>query len=289
MKKLFFAPLFFIFCNFLLFSTTNQEEIDFLLFMPNSSDQLAHAERDNLLLDNLAKFLAEKNLLPGQIHVYGYAAVAQNDLDGNDLSRARAVFIMHELQRRGVVRELFSDPAGFGSVDLWGDNTGDEDRLPNRRVRILLEGRVLMPPPAVEPAPAPPVVEEPVAAEREERAEPPFPWWIIPLLLAAALLAALLFFLAKKKRTRSAADPVPAAASIPTPGPAAARETDSDLDEEIRFRAYELYLMRYGQSEDAVADWHVARAEICAKYEADGCRAALADDGHWHSFKTVRE
>jgi len=43
-----------------------------------------------------------------------------------------------------------------------------------------------------------------------------------------------------------------------------------NLDEEIRRRAYELYLQRNGQDGDPVGDWFVAEREIRARYATAG-------------------
>jgi hypothetical protein len=42
------------------------------------------------------------------------------------------------------------------------------------------------------------------------------------------------------------------------------------LDEEIRHRAYELYLQRNGQAGDPVKDWFVAEREVRARHATVG-------------------
>ena len=240
MKKLCLLMLFLTF-GFLAFSDSSEHEIDFLLFLPDSSNRFINEDREMIHLDNLAKYLLGRNLVPGQIHVHGYTAVARNDIDPLELSRDRAYFVIGELQRRGVPDYLFSSPEAHGEVDIWGSNISEDARRdPNRRVRIMLDGYYL--------APA-------VFAANETAAEPGagFPGELLPPLLAI-LAVILLFTLKSKKRT---ADVV-----------MAAEERLVNLEEEIRRRAYELYLARDGQNGDAESDWYKAVPEIRAQYEA---------------------
>ncbi|MCL1817922.1 MAG: hypothetical protein FWG35_03255, partial [Spirochaetaceae bacterium] len=198
MKKLSFLFVLIAFWGFPAFGdASEQEEIDFLLFSPNSSNQFVHEAQAMIQLDTVAKYLMGRNPAAGQIYVYGYAAAVANDIDPLGLSRGRALFVINELQKRGLSKDLFADPAGQGSVDLWGSNINEEDRGPNRRVRILLDSTILTPAiaRAVEPEPkAPEVVPEPVQREKST-----FPWWLI--LLALAALAALIFFMSRRKKS----------------------------------------------------------------------------------------
>jgi len=299
MKKRYFIFIFFVICGISIFSDNDrQEEVDFLLFSPNSSDQFVNDEQASIQLDNLARYLSNKNLTPGQIIVYGYAAFAQNDIESVALSRDRALFVIDELQKRGVSKDLFSDPVGYGSVYLWGNNDNENDRKLNRRVRILLDGE--SPTPVThevinaetETEKTDIVHEEPAVTEAtpedtSKESDSKFPWWV--LLLLALLIALLL-----KKRSRKPtpknettivqpripeADPVPAPVPVPVPAAATAVNT-VNLDEEIRLRAYELSQRRNEQGDYRDQDWYNAVREISAWYTACGY-SVFFEDGHW--------
>ena len=307
----------FVFSGLAIYAEANgQEEIDYLLFLPNSSNQFVNEKQANVQLDNLAKYFRDKNLAPGQIQVYGYAAAAPNDIEETELSRNRAAFVIDGLQKRGVSKDLFSAPVGHGSVDLWGDNANEDHRAPNRRVRILLDGNLLTPAvlKAVEPEPkteTPVIVREETAkqevakqetAKQEATAEPkpPFPWKKLLPLLLIPLIAALIFFVSRSKRKPAVSTvqekPV-VSAGLPSAEPASTGAEPVavsvitsynivDLDEMIRFRAYELFLARNCQHGDAERDWFIAVTEICARYEADGYKSELTA-GHWRAAKTI--
>jgi hypothetical protein len=311
MKKLFYIVIFFAFCGSLAFTDNGeQEEVDYLLFALNSSSQFENERQASIQLDNLADYLKGKNLSPFQIIVYGYSAFAANDIDPLILSRERALFVINELQKRGVSRELFSDPVGYGSVDLWGSNTTEEDKIPNRRVRIVLDGNVITPvtiqaiEPIVEPIIEPvvePVIESPIAEKEavitqespQSKQKVKFPWWLILLALLAIIAALLLSKLRKKPKTAKPVTEEKPVIIAPIAAPVAVAvavtsETIVNLDEEILFRSYELYLERNGQSEDRIVDWYTAVQQICAKYEADGYQTYAAD-GSWWARRTVRQ
>ena len=311
MKKRLLVFIFLVFIGFFSFGDTEKhEEIDYLLFLPNSSDLFVNEEQAMVQLDNLAKYLIDRELIPGLVYVYGYAAFAENDIEPVNLSRARALWVVNELQKRGVPYLLFADAVGHGSVDLWGSNEDEEGRSPNRRVRVVLDGAVITPQimkdaePEIEIASSIDVIEIEEAPIRQESAadEPkPFPWWIFLLLP----LLALLFLLRKKKKSpgekttkpvkvkepKPAPVPAPIAASKPVepiavPANKSVKPTVTstftvNLEEEIRFRAYELYLRRNGQSEDHYEDWCRAVIEISAKYEADGFQVYRENENWW--------
>ena len=139
MKKCIIFVVICFLTNFPSFGDDNDlEELGFLLFQPNSTDQFVDAEQANLYLDNIANSILENNFTFVQIYVYGYAAVAQNDVDPLQLSQGRARFVIQKLEARGVSPALFSDPIAFGSVNLWGDNSDENNRQQNRRARILI-------------------------------------------------------------------------------------------------------------------------------------------------------
>ena len=355
MKKLYLLIILFTFCFWAFSETDEPEEIDYLLFMPDSGRGFVNETRARTQLDSLAKYLLEKNISAGQIFVYGYAADAVNEIEPVSLSVERALFVISELRRRGVPHELFSDPVGYGPVNLWGSNVSENDRSPNRRVRILLDGTVLTP--AVLKAEAPPQV---IIAEPPQEVIPPaqvpetanaapvnqnvfpasqaaagivsgnsasssgkkFPWFLLLLLL---LLIALILFLIFKRRKKPvyaveqkvsavaaavaagipAADIKPAVpvilpaapfvaaapiAAIAVPviaaAPAAVSETIVNLDEEIRFRAWELFIQHGCQNGNEEGDWYAALSDVRSKYEADGWRVYM-EAGSWQACKSV--
>lgn len=69
----------------------------------------------------------------------------------------------------------------------------------------------------------------------------------------------------------AAAEPVLAAeVPINIAATAVGSETKANLDEEIRRRAYELYLQRNGQAGDPNRDWFIAEREVRARRAAAG-------------------
>jgi len=300
MKKRYFIFIFFVFCGVLIFGNNNkQEEVDYLLFLPNSGNRFVNEEQAFIQLNNLAHYLSGKNLSPGQIIVYGYAAFAQNDIGSVDLSIERALFVINELQKRGVSKDLFSEPVGYGSVYLWGNNANEDDRKFNRRVRILLDGESPMPiTPEIVKAETKTVTpdrahEEPVVLKGTPKKSGKFPWWIL-FALAVFLLLLLLHFLFKRKSSKQAhknetANKQPQAAAAKTdatPAPATTTVTSTiNLDEEIRLRAYELSQQRGGQGDYRDQDWYNALREISAWYKACG-HSVFSDGGCWWASRS---
>ena len=305
MKKHCFIFVFCILLNLLIFAENgSQEEVDFLLFLPNSASQFVNHDRTMAHLDDIAGYLLGRNLYPGQIHVYGYAASAANDIDGDQLSRERALFVIRELQRRGLEEGLFAEPAAFGSVDLWGSNEDEQGRSPNRRARIILDGVVLTPQdtPLLAPIPAP-VVQAPEITRINTNGFG-FPWMLLPIIL---ILLAIILFLALKSRKKeviednAAPTPIVKTPSVEVPPaavavaaivqappvevpPAAAMAvtyTVVNLEDEIRFRAFALYLERDGKNGDEYGDWCKAVAETCARYEAAGYETYAENESWW--------
>ena len=289
MKKQFIIlALFIVFGFFTFVNAAEQEEIDFLLFFPNSGDQFVNTEQANIQLDNLAKYLRERSLVSGQIIVYGYAAVADNEIEPLNLSMDRAVFVINELQKRGVSGDLFSDPVAYGAVNLWGSNSDEESRIPNRRVRILLDGNFLTPLviQAAEPEIVPAIIEDTVSETGSK-----FPWKLLLFLLLIPLIIALILLAAshrKKPTDDTAGEEAPQVSAVtppPAPPVAATREREVDLDEEIRLRAYELSGRRSDWEGDMDGDWYMAMCEILPRYEAAGYRIDFMN-GHWMAIIT---
>jgi len=224
MKKRCLVSVLFVFLRFLAFGDAEeQEEIDFLLFLPNSSSLFVNEERARVQLDDLAKYLMSRDLISGQIYVYGYAALAANDIEPVNLSKERALLVISELQKRGIPQDLFSDPVGYGAVDLWGSNMDEEGRSPNRRVRVVLDNQVLTP--EIFKAADPEIQissvddEEVLIETTTDESKSKFPWWI---LLLPLILALILFLLKKRKRPDSKTTATKAEEPIIAPAPAPA-------------------------------------------------------------------
>lgn len=271
------------FSGALIFGDAGEQEIDFLLFLPDSSDRFVNEGQERIHLDNAARYLLRRNLYPGQIQVHGYAASVKNDIDPVNLSRDRALFVMNELQKRGVPAYLFSEPVAHGEVELWGSNIAEEDRNPNRRVRILLEGYYLTSTAFL--ASGETLGPGTIADESKYG----FPrGLLVPLLAVLALV--LLFALKSKKKLAgetTALEPSHPNASDSELIAAGMATNDClvNLEEEIRRRAYELYLERNGQDGDAEGDWYKAVPEVCAQYEADVYQVYNAEDGCWWAHR----
>jgi len=301
MKKIYFTFLFFIFCGSFIFGNNDMlEEVDYLLFMPNSGSRFVNEEQAFIQLDKLALYLSNKNLNSGQIIVCGYAAYAPNDIKSLDLSKERARTVMEELQKRGISKELFTDPVGYGAVYLWGNNANENDRKLNRRVRILLDSPM-------------PVTNEIITAETDspgaaagnpvilnnkpsapkymsKKSNFKFPWWII-LLLALFLL---LFFLLIKWTRKQEKKPEPKKEQAQNPIIESGHEFAPEeavttwmvnLDDEIRLRAYELSLERNGTGDYREQDWYNAVQEISAWYTACG-HSVFTNGGCWWAARS---
>jgi len=291
--------------------TGDQEEIDFLLFMPNSGNEFANEDRARVQLDNIARYINNKNLSSGQIFVYGYTAFAVSDIDPLALSRERAVFVINQLVRRGIPRDLFSDPVGYGSVFEWGGNTNEEDRIPNRRVRILIEDIIITSEVLIEAGISEEISDiveetktEPEPKPKSETRDFEFPWLILlPLLLIPLLL---ILFRKKNKdkpvKKEKPAAPAPVVTPVAAPAPIVAApvvaaavppeekytEHTVNLEEEIRFRAYEHHLTHCEHYSDMEGDWYKALPEVCARYEAKGY-STYQEDGTWWARNLIRK
>jgi hypothetical protein len=86
MQRRYCAVVFLVFSGFFAFADSGEpEELDFLLFLPNSAESFADEERAMIQLDTVANYILGKNPAPGQIYVYGYSADVVNDIDPVDL------------------------------------------------------------------------------------------------------------------------------------------------------------------------------------------------------------
>ena len=312
MKKFYFAFIFFVFCGFFVFGNNDKrKEVDFLLFKPNSGNRFANEEQAFIQLNKLALYLSNKNINPGQIIVYGYAAYVPNDVKSVDLSKERALTVIEELQKRGISKELFADPVGYGSVYLWGNNAGENDRKLNRRVRVLLDGESPMPitneiitaETEAPKAEAPEIEEEDSIVDKKETAvlkNTPknsgfrFLWWWLPLLAVLFLFFQLLLLLfggmsrkkANKDKTKNEQSQIPVTENAHEFSPKEAVTTWMvNLDDEIRNRAYELSLERGGSGDYREQDWYNAVQEISTWYTACG-HSVFNNDGCWWASRS---
>ena len=286
MKKLCFLLFFVSFFGLLVFGDTGeQEEIDFLLFLPNSGNRFVNEEQAMIQLDKVANYLMTRNPGTGKVSVHGYAAAAANDVEPFNLSKNRALYVINELQKRGLKEDLFAEPVACGSVDLWGGNTNEKNRRDNRRVRILLDNTIVTPaalraaPKAVEIRAETPRVNPREKIEHGtsiKNTGSQFPWWIIPLLLMGIFLIAIIVFLVAMCRRNSSGKA--ARGTIPVAIPVAAVPSSQKIyilsEEEIRRHAYKLYQLR-DKNGDAVRDWYRSMRELTAFYEAQGYRVIL--------------
>ena len=297
MKKLYFIFIIFVFCGISIFGDNDtQEEVGSFLFLPNSSNQFVNEEQAFIQLDNLAQYLSNKSLVPGQIIVYGYTAFAPNRIESLNLSRERAFFVINELRKRGISKDLFSDPVGYGSVYLWGNNANENNRKLNRRVRILLNSESPIH-----------ITQEIITAEKETltpgsiygtQAVPEdtqkessfkFPWWLL-LALFVLLLLLLLFFMLRKRSRKpvhkdGGVNAQPQILKTNTePAPVTATFT-VNLDERIRLRAYELSRQRNVQGNYRDQDWYDAVSEISVWYTAHGYSVSH-DNGSWWATRS---
>jgi len=120
-------------CINVIFGQTGRlEEYGSFLFIPNMSDALVDEVQTGRELDALAIKFKSLNLVPGSIKVHGYAARSNQFLVySTGLAYNRAVFIIGELQKRGIAWELFATPVGYGENSVFGNEPAE-----NRRVTV---------------------------------------------------------------------------------------------------------------------------------------------------------
>jgi hypothetical protein len=274
MKKFFFIFIVYVICGGISVygDIDAQEEVGFLLFAPNSGSRFEDQEKAFIQLNNLAQYLLGKTLVSGQIIVYGYAAHAPNDIKSVDLSRERALTVMEELQKRGVPKELFSEPVGYGEAYQWGNNDTEDTKKFNRRARVLL-GEAPMPLPQEiistkvediipELVYTAPTVSGFTRHYTPKKASFKFPWWILFLLVLLALCFFLFLLLGRRSRKTAAAAYM------------------VNLDDEIRARAFELSRQRCGHGDYQEQDWYNAVREISTWYIACG-HSVFSEGGRW--------
>lgn len=105
--------------------------------MPDSSNMFEDEEFANLQLDEWAKTLKDSELSNGQIRVEGFSADVENGIDPVKLSEDRAIFIINELEKRGVSRSFFSEPIGHGATSKYTVISIPESFKENRRAILI--------------------------------------------------------------------------------------------------------------------------------------------------------
>jgi hypothetical protein len=119
-------------------SASETNELGYILFTPDSTDFENYTEAKGLL-DLYAKKINEISPKEKQIHIIGYTAIFENDIDPIKLSSDRANIVLQELISRGISSERFDIVKGNGGTNNWGNNAIAEDRKPNRRVTISID------------------------------------------------------------------------------------------------------------------------------------------------------
>ena len=115
------------------------EEMNYFMFLPNSSTLFVYEEQALIQLDALARYLTDGERVSGQITVCGYSTPF--DDYPFTLSKERALFVITELQKRGVPEELFSDPIHYDQLEQDRADLKISDSFWN--VKILLDGDLL--------------------------------------------------------------------------------------------------------------------------------------------------
>ena len=237
MKKLYLMSVFLAVLLLPVFGQNRgQEEIGYLLFLPNSSGFMNESQAMSQL-DTFAANLKAKNLEPGQIHVRGYCAVAANRVEPVNLSLLRAISVVNELKKRGIPGDRFSGPQGMGEVDTWGNNSTDAEKTPNRRVIISVDGIIAAavlpapaptPTPVPTPAPAPAAVAQTTASTQNTATDSGngIPWYLW-LLLLLLIIFFIIFFLKRRKKDEKQVSTGAGAAVIAAPVAAATIVNDS--------------------------------------------------------------
>jgi hypothetical protein len=119
-------------------STSETKEIGYIIFTPDSVVFENEFEAKELL-DQYTKSINEISSKERQIHINGYTAIFNNEIDPHELSTDRANIILNELLLRGISSERFDIIKGNGETNNWGNNNISENRKPNRRVTISID------------------------------------------------------------------------------------------------------------------------------------------------------
>jgi len=119
-------------------STSETKELGYIIFAPDTAIFENEVEAKNLL-DQYAKSINSISSYERQIHINGWTAIFDNDIDPLKLSTERANVILNELQLRGISKERLDIAKGNGGTNIWGNNNIPEERKLNRRVIISID------------------------------------------------------------------------------------------------------------------------------------------------------
>jgi len=187
--------IFFLFLSIFAFADPIiYDDYGFILFQLNTSELLNVPVADHQL-DEIAKKLMQQELNNGQIHIFGYTAKANNEIDDIELSAARARKIAAELQARGVPSVYFAPIEAKGSTSEWGNNSNEEEQRLNRRVTILVKHEETA---SILPVPSEynvGVSTNNKTIEQENKKSFSFPWWILLIIVLIILIVLFVIFI----------------------------------------------------------------------------------------------
>jgi len=138
MKKLCLLLGLCILCSSLVFGEERRlEQIAVFHFPSYESNVFINETASRRQLNDVATTLINRNLPPESVHVFGYS-VRASDIDSTVLAHNRAVLIIDELISRGVPREIFAMPVGYGSSNVYGDDVESNRRVSVNIIRMPL-------------------------------------------------------------------------------------------------------------------------------------------------------
>lgn len=166
-------------------STSETKEIGYIIFAPDTAIFENEVEA-RILLDQYVKSINDISSNEKQIHINGWTAIFDNDVDPIKLSTDRANVILNELKLRGISEERLDIAKGNGGTSIFGNNNVPEERKLNRRVTISID-EVKIIPAKVEPARVdPPKVEQPKSNKPAFKIN-----WKKVLIVAAIIVAVI--------------------------------------------------------------------------------------------------
>jgi len=169
-------------------SALETNELGYIIFLPDSTNFENFTEAKDLL-DQYAKNISEISSYNKQIHINGYTAIFDNDIDPIKLSTDRANIVLEELISRGISAERFDIIKGNGGTEKWGNNVVSEYRKLNRRVTINID--------IIKEIPQVADIQNQLNVENSKLKRKPLfqdfdiPWWFILLLLIIIILILL--------------------------------------------------------------------------------------------------
>lgn len=138
-KVLLSILLFFATCSVVFSQSTSEtKEIGYIIFAPDTAIFENEVEA-KILLDQYAKKINDIPSYDRQIHINGWTAIFDNDIDPIQLSTDRANVVLNELKLRGISEERLDIAKGNGGTSIFGNNNTPEERKLNRRVIISID------------------------------------------------------------------------------------------------------------------------------------------------------